>query len=249
MATKRRKRRRSRKRVRTKKGGRRKYKISCKKSRKRKTFKMWYTDAYEPKPSISLEDMPPEIQQNYIFSRLDNFDLDSLSRVSRNIRENAYRLLRRRPVELVDPRMPDEILRHILKNNSLDELENVSKTNKLLRGIAIDIMRERTNNNELHLAIMYNDRLLVDELLENKNHLKNEKNKDGMTPLMLALYNNNIHKDSYYNKKIVESLLYAGVSLFLQDNNGKTVYDKDTYNYDLITRIELENRNIDGLPF
>ena len=70
-----------------------------------------------------------------------------------------------------------------------------------------------------------------------------------MTPLMLALYNNNIHKDSYYNKKIVESLLYAGVSLFLQDNNGKTVYDKDTYNYDLITRIELENRNIDGLPF
>jgi len=105
------------------------------------------------------------------------------------------------------------------------------------------------NNNELHLAVINNNRLLVDELLENKNHLKNEKNQDGMTPLMLALYNNNRHKDSYDNKKIVEHLLNAGVSLFLQDNNGKTVHDKDTYNYDLITRIELQNRNVDGLPF
>jgi len=207
MATKRRKSRRSCKNgklkrpVRTKKGGTRRCKKSRKRKKKRKSYKMWYTDAYEPKPSTDINNVPPEI------------------------------------------------LRHILKNNSLDELENVSKTNKLLRRIAIDIMRERTNNNELHLAVMYNDRLLVDELLENKNHLKNEKNQDGMTPLMLALYNNNRYKDSYDNQKIVEYLLNAGVSLFLQDNNGKTIYDKDTYNYDLITRIELQNRNVDGLPF
>ena len=50
MATKRRK-RRSRKPVRTKKGGRRKYKISCKKSRK--SYKM-----------RGLEDMPNEMLSN-----------------------------------------------------------------------------------------------------------------------------------------------------------------------------------------
>ena len=54
---------------------------------------MWYTEAYEPKTSRKLEDIP------------------------------------------------DDILLYIFENSSLDELENLSKTNLQLRGIAYDRIR------------------------------------------------------------------------------------------------------------
>jgi len=198
--------------VKTKKGGKRR----CKKSRRRrrrKSYKM------QNNPSTSLEDMPPEIQQNYIFSRLDNFDLDNLSRVPGNIRENAYSLLRERPVELVDPRMPNEMLLHIFKNSSLDELVNLYNTNYRLRGIAVHIVRRRLDNdkkNELLFFASRNGNTEQAQLSIDVGANMNKEDDYGYTPLMNAV--------SRGHTEIVRLLIERGANVYSRNKNGVTAY-------------------------
>jgi len=237
MATKRRKSRRHsckhgklKQPVRTKKGCKRR----CKKSRKsrkkkRKSYKMWYTDAYEPKPSTRLQDMPVEIKQG-IFSRLDNFDLDNLTRVPGNVGENAQHLLRRKPVELVDPRMPTEMVTTIFQNSRLDELTNLYHTNHRLRAIAVGIVRRRIapmrNNNlavsELFSASRNGNTALVELLLDAGADINSRDNASfmggGRTALMWA------SSSEYWEQSpnTARLLLRRGANPHLRDNYGNT---------------------------
>jgi len=217
--------------VRTKKGGKRRCKKSRKsrKKKKRKSYKMWYTDAYEPKPSTRLEDMPAEIKQG-IFSRLDNFDLDNLTRVPGNVGENAQHLLTRRPIELIDPRMPNEMVTTIFENSSLDELTNLYNTNRRLRAIAVGIVRRRIapmlNNNlavsELFSASSNGNTALVELLLDAGADINSRDNASfmgaGRTALMFA-------SGSIYWEQSPDTarlLLRRGANPHLQDNHGNT---------------------------
>ena len=91
--------------------------------------------------------------------------------------------------------------------------------------------RDANFNSNLHIAVKNNSIKLVKYFL-NKNSNPNELNKDGQTPLHLAL------KEG--NKDIIDLLIKNGADISIKDNEGKKPFDYGSK--EIIRLFQLENQ-------
>ena len=128
---------------------------------------------------------------------------------------------------------------NINKSKTKNNINNIILYNTLIldkngRGsdfIKVRNYRDANFNSNLHIAVKNNSIKLVKYFL-NKNSNPNELNKDGQTPLHLAL------KEG--NKDIIDLLIKNGADISIKDNEGKKPFDYGSK--EIIRLFQLENQ-------
>ena len=128
---------------------------------------------------------------------------------------------------------------NINKSKTKSNINNIILYNTLIldkngRGsefIKLRNYRDANFNSNLHIAVKNNSIKLVKYFL-NKNSNPNELNKDGQTPLHLAL------KEG--NKEIIDLLIKNGADISIKDNEGKKPFDYGSK--EIIRLFQLENQ-------
>lgn len=127
------------------------------------------------------------------------------------------------------PESKDTILIRALKQ------KDIYLIRKLLKRKDVDINRVVSGTTAFRWAIKWNASLEIIELFLQRADLDiNSSGKDGMTPLMYAI--------EQQNKKLVSLLLDAGARIDIQDKQKKTAFDYCQNNPELIEMLEEENK-------
>lgn len=130
-----------------------------------------------------------------------------------------------------------EIIKKLLKNGINKNIQKLSETEKRINQIKNIMIRQ------LYRKAMNGDLERVKILLSKKIDI-NEKNAEGITPLMIA--------SKYGHSEIVEELLNKGALVSICDKDGKTAltYARESENYKINEQIlnKLEERFKEKMP-
>lgn len=141
--------------------------------------------------------------------------------------EIDYKELRNKSIFNINKSKSKNNINNIILYNTL----NSNKYSWACEFIKVRNYRDANFNSNLHIAVKNNSIKLVNYFL-NKKLNPNDLNKDGQTPLHLALKGG--------NKDIIDLLMKNGADINIKDNDGKKPFDYGSK--EIIKLFQLENQ-------